>query len=405
VPLTLLGAICHAKRRRINMSLISIPTSFRARSKFLGLLSVVGGVFFLFLFYTQSYFNYSIVGKISSSAASHIQPFIDTKFGFQQDLSLKLPEVDFIQYKDYTPHHHKPEIKQETFSTFFCSLNASVHDPYFAATLNLVYRNLWSPTSASKSRPFTVFVAPFVSQEQRDIFAGAGAIVQELALLPWQPHITGVWGRWRDQFSKLHFWNQTQYSAVVYLDSDAFTIANIDSVFDDVKPQRCNETKLDPDDVPFKDELCDYTFAGVGDLGGGVNGGFLVVVPDTAMYDRLIRNYVRVDEYDNSYAEQSFFRWQFAPDGPFPAQILPRKYNAFFPTPGDEGVVNVIHEKLWAFDNGAEWVSGIWASGWKEMREFYDSEAFKEARALDGPLFKASVGSEDHSNDTPEPID
>ena len=136
------------------------------------------------------------------------------------------------------------------------------------------------------------------------------------------------------------------------MDSDAFPIQNIDSVYDEVPTQRCDESKLFPEDLADKDELCIYNFAGVANFGGGVNGGFLVVAPNVAMHQRLLRNYVKVDQYDNSVAEQSFFKWQFAEDGPFPALILPRKYNAYFPSPEDEGLVSIVHEKLWALNGG-----------------------------------------------------
>jgi inositol 3-alpha-galactosyltransferase len=368
-------------------------SSVSRQARFLSILSLVLGCTLFFLFYTHSFSDYIVFNKPSHPTPTHhTEQFVETKFGFQQDLDLlTYPSIDLKIFRNHKPHNFAIDIadgtKQETFATYFCSPNSSVHDPYFAATLNLVYRNLWSPTISSKSRPFTVFVAPFVTQEQRDILAGAGAVIHELDLVPWEPNVAGVWSRWRDQFSKLHFWNQSQYDTIAFMDSDAFPIKNIDSVFDDVHSLQCNESMLDEDEAVVKEEICNYGFAGVFNYGGGVNGGFLVVKPNHAMYQRLMRNYQRVDEYDNSVAEQSFFLWQFAEDGAFPAQMLPRKYNAFFPNEEDNGQVSVVHEKLWAIrDTDAPWLRDIWGTGWREMVEYFDSPKFLTDRERDGRL-------------------
>jgi alpha-N-acetylglucosamine transferase len=316
--------------------------------------------------------------------------FKEDRYDFQDELpALVRPDVSLATFRSHRPHNfiENTLIPQETFATFFCTRNGSLLDPYFAATLNLVYRNLWSPTIASKSRPFTVFVAPFVPQEQRDVLAGAGAVIQELPLVLWEPTIEGVYVRWRDQFSKLHMWYQTQYSRIAFMDSDAFPIANIDAVFDEVVEQKCHTSRMTLEDwaEPEKEGLCEYVFAGVSDLDGGVNGGFLVIKPNLAVHKRLLREYMKTDEYDNTYAEQTFLRWHFAENGPFPAQLLPRKYNAYFPKDDDEGKVSVVHEKLWSLHNHrSEWLVNIWDEGWQEMVEFFNSPAFTLARDRDG---------------------
>lgn len=323
----------------------------------------------------------------------HHEDFVETSFDFQEDLTtLRQPKTPLAQYAKYPAHNYNPSFKQATFATYLCTRNASIHDPYFSATLNLIYRNLWSPISASKFRPFTVFVAPFITQEQRDILSGAGAIVQELDLLPWEPNVQGVYARWRDQFSKLHFWNQTQYSTIAYMDSDAFPLQNIDDIFDLVTTQTCGGP-LTFDELVTKDALCAYKFAGVPNWGGGVNGGFLVLSPNEAMHARLLRNYVKVDEYDNSVAEQSFLKWMFKEDGAFPVQMLPRMYNTFFPTVEDEGEAKVVHEKIWRLGEGQpKWLEGIWEKGWEEMVDFFDTDGFRRARMRDGGVDEIAGG-------------
>ena len=348
------------------------------------------------------FYHTTAVTTFQDAAASD---FIETKFDFQEDLrSLKFPKLDLADFKDYPPHHFvaNSSTPQDTFATFLCTRNGSLQDPYFAASLNLVYRNLWSPTIASKIRSFTVFVAPFVTQEQRDILAGAGAVIQELPLVLWKPNTSGTYDRWRDQFSKLHFWYQTQYSRIAFMDSDAFPIVNIDEVFDEATEQKCDSSKMTLEDwaQPDKEGWCEYVFSGVGDLRGGVHGGFFVLKPNRALHQRLLREYPKDDQYDNILAEQSFFKWHFAADGPFPAQILPRKYNAYFPSEKDEGEVSIVHEKLWSSDvKRASWLNGIWEDGWKEMIEFFDSDVFIEFREQD---LKASDPPPPHIVSAPE---
>jgi inositol 3-alpha-galactosyltransferase len=353
------------------------PTS--SQKRFAAILSLSLGSVLYFILFTQLF-------------SDQHEQFIEAHSEFQDDLdALTYPSIDLKIFRHHRPHHYNTDVatsgtKLETFATFFCTPNSSIHDPYFAATLNLVYRNLWSPTIATKrSRPFTVFVAPFVTQEQRDVLAGAGAVIIEIPLVHWEPNVVGVLSRWRYQFSKLHFWNQSQFDKIVYMDSDAFPIKNIDSVFDETHDQQCNELKLEEAELTAKDGLCHYIFAAVYHEDGGVNGGFLVIRPEQAMYQRLMRNYQRVEEYDNILAEQSFLIWQFASDGAFPVHELPRKYNAFTPLEADDGLVSVVHEKLWALsDSEAPWLHDIWGRGWKEMVEYFDSPKFLTDREKDG---------------------
>lgn len=174
---------------------------------------------------------------------------------------------------------------------------------------------------------------------------------------------------------------------VVFTDSDVFPIKNIEEVSDEVKDQHCDLAKVTLEDFaePKKEGLCDYILAGVRDFGGGVNGGFVVLKPNRAMHKRLLREFGKVDQYDNSQAGQSFFRWFWAKGGAFPAQMLPRGYNAYFPNAEDEGRVSIVHEKLWvAHNDTAPWLKDIIRDGWTEMVDFFNSDEFARAREADG---------------------
>jgi len=309
--------------------------------------------------------------------------FREVVFDFQKKGDWPQPSVDLTQFKTRRPHNLQAQRPAETFATFLCTPNTSIHDPYFAATQQLAWRFLWSPRTASKRYPFTVFVAPFIAQEHRDILAGAGANVVELDLVEWSPTVE-VYTRWRDIFSKLNMWAHTNFSRIAFLDSDAFPLKNIDDIFDLAKPQRCVPAKLGAQDSLHQVEMCDYTFAGVELLDAKVNVGVMVIKPNIWMHERLLRDMKTPDLFNHAEAEQGFLNWAFQKGGPFPAKMLPREYNGFFPRPEDEHVLKVVHEKLWAVNPQAPpWIAPLWANGWKEMVEFYDSPEFKRARERD----------------------
>lgn len=313
--------------------------------------------------------------------------FNNAVYSFQGDLHNRAPRTDLSRLKTFRPHNLHPEEIRPTFATFLSTRNASVQDPYFAAAQSLVYRMLWDPKIASKDYPFTVFVTPFVAQQQRDVLAGAGANVHELELVDWQPAAEGVPARLRDSFTKLNLWGLVEFPSIAYLDLDAMPIRNIDEVFEIAEPQTCVSTKLSEKEFKVKDDICDYVFAGVENVGhgSGINGGFMVLQPNEAMHHRLLENYVRKDHYDNRAADQGFLNWQFAQNGPFPARILPRKYNALYPQASEEDELSIVHAKLWSQSTEAvPWLSSNWNVTWNTMVKFYDSKAFAVAREIDG---------------------
>ena len=177
-------------------------------------------------------------------------------------------------------------------------------------------------------------------------------------------------------------WNQTQFTRIAFLDSDAFPLQNIDDIFDISTPQKCVAQKLEPEDLTHEQEICDYIFAGTEMLDTKeINGGVAVLSPNTAMHTRLLRNMVKTDQFDASMVEQGFLNWQFNVSGPFPTNFLPRAYNGFFPQPDERFQLKVVHEKLWALDL---WGDNLFNSTWTEMLQFYDSPNFLELRQRDG---------------------
>ena len=257
------------------------------------------------------------------------------------------------------------------------------------AIQSLIYRVLWSPRSRTAAFPFVVFVANFVTPEQREVLSGAGAVVRELAPLEWNPNVEGVQHRWKDLFAKLNMWGQTEFSRILFLDADAFPVTNIDSIFDLAPIQNCVESKLQLDDSLLDGtSVCEpYVFAGVpqnpfDETNININVGSMVFSPSERMHQRLLQNYVKTDRYDCLMAEQAFLNWQFSVDGAFPPTRLERQYGGFFPAEDEEGKLKVVHEKLWS--DQRTWMKQEWLTQWQEMLSFYTHPKFMEQREGDG---------------------
>ncbi|ROV98132.1 hypothetical protein VPNG_08585 [Cytospora leucostoma] len=287
--------------------------------------------------------------------------FNEAKYEFQQDLLLYTqPVFDVAKLRQYKPHNdHGPG--QPAFATYLSTRDNSVHDPYFLSAMQLVYRVLWDPRSRSQRHPAVVFVAPFIPQEQRDLLRAAGAAVRELDLL--------------------------DFSRIAFLDLDAFPVRNLDEIFSEsVAPrQRCDAELLAPEDRAHEREICDYVFAGHS-YGDGINVGVMVLEPNRYMHQRLLRESQDTSKFDNRMAEQAFLNYAFGQDGPFPTRLIGREWNGFFPQADEEGLLRVVHEKLWVPAQLPDWTKDIFRTGWFEMLTLYQSAQFEAMRADDALL-------------------
>jgi inositol 3-alpha-galactosyltransferase len=311
------------------------------------------------------------------------------EYSFQNDLNLDLPVSALHRFSTYAPLNHvadKTKSKPYAFATFMATRNPSLRDPYFLAIHSLIHRILWAPrTRTQKNYPFIVFVADFVTTEQRALLRGAGAIVRDLAPLEWYCNAPGVQRRWNDLFAKLNMWSEADFERILFLDADAFPLANIDHIFDSAPVQNCIEEKLALDDfLPDQTSVCEaYVLAGVPQApfskdAPNINVGSMLFKPSLRMHQRLVQNYQKIDHYDCAMAEQGFLNWQFGPGSAYPPTRLERQWGGFFPTDEDEGKLKIVHEKLWAVEHG--WLGKEWERGWEEMSTWYASEKFVELR-------------------------
>ena len=318
------------------------------------------------------------------------QTVIEAEYSFQKDLDLLLPLPALQRFSDYKPHNYVADSStpKYAYATFLATRNPSLKDPYFLAIHSLIHRLLWSPKSRTQKHPFIVFVADFVTPEQRALLSGAGALIRELAPIPWTPNVAGVQARWKDLFAKLNMWRETEFSRILFLDADAFPLQNMDAMFDLPPLSQCIPENLHLDDFLTDGPVCEpYVFAGIPQDpfsadNPNLNVGAMVFSPSQRMHARLLQNYPKTDKYDCLMAEQAFLNWQFGPRSAFPATRLDRTWGGFFPQEDEQAKLKVVHEKIWVADKG--WMKDEWEQGWRDMIVFYESLEFVSERERDG---------------------
>lgn len=309
-----------------------------------------------------------------------------------------VPRRDFAPLSKFAPQNIN-EPSKFAFATLYCSRDFDTRGPYFESTQSIIWRLLWSDYRSKY--PIIVFVCPFIPEDHRRIFRGQGAIVKEIELLddiiPDEEILTK---RWIDVLSKLNLWKEIEWNRIVFLDSDAFPIRNIDDIFDLAVEQQCNKEALSPEDktVVSKggEDMCNYVYAGVAQFSlDNINAGMLVLKPNLNMHAKLIRAAKSTQDYNVKDMEQGVLKSKnaFAADGPFPVNRLPPTWNAlpeyyinYLATGGEatEGPVRVLHVKmwnrLWGSWNNLTHLNDMWDLDWMKMCRFFDSDDFVKAR-------------------------
>lgn len=102
----------------------------------------------------------------------------------------------------------------------------------------------------------------------------------------------GIKDRYKDKswmmFSKLNIFNQTEFTKVLYIDSDCIVLKN------DIEKLFQNEN-----------------VSAVKDLGyGGLSAGVMLLKPDEKIFKTILKE-INTNAYDNTYSDQSFLNWFF----------------------------------------------------------------------------------------------
>ncbi|SEQ81724.1 glycosyltransferase family 8 protein [Microlunatus flavus] len=206
---------------------------------------------------------------------------------------------------------------------------------------------------AGSPYPFVVVVTPTITAEDRALLEADGCLVREVQPIRppagLQDHYANA--RFAEVWTKLAVWSLTEFDRLVVLDADMLAVQNMDELFDlELAPGqvaachacRCNPNKIATYPASWTPQHCAYTHVEAGEPSVAeadpyVNGGTLVLQPDRAVYEELLRELAAVQDLGRYvFAEQDFLNEHFR--GRW--VVLPYVYNALKTLPFQ-------HPRLW----------------------------------------------------------
>ncbi|UDJ81390.1 glycosyltransferase family 8 protein [Kosakonia oryzae] len=184
--------------------------------------------------------------------------------------------------------------------------------------------------------PLVVMVTPAIDDQMRQHLQTRGCRVQEVPVIGPDPALAHRYAneRFAEVWSKLAVWRLTEYQRVAFLDADMLVINNMDEVFslplaaDTIAAChacRCNPQRIASYPQSWRPENCYYSWCDDPEMHGHppasldnyLNGGFLVLTPDEAMYQQMMQRLAeKADISAYVFAEQDFLnevfrdRWQ-----------------------------------------------------------------------------------------------
>ena len=182
---------------------------------------------------------------------------------------------------------------KEAYVTFLSEVSK---DPWYGInTRLLLFQFKHDPLTYDPTRDFIVLTTPHIPLAVEDQLRAEGAIVirKELILnMPGQHDANGS-HVWKDQYTKLHAFNLTQYERVLFLDNDMMISKPLDEIWDDPgswPDAGLASTSQNGADHPHPPENTYHEF----------NGGFWMARPDEELFKTLLQ----VKGYDTWAQEQ-----------------------------------------------------------------------------------------------------
>ncbi|KIS45727.1 glycosyltransferase family 8 protein [Kosakonia radicincitans] len=184
--------------------------------------------------------------------------------------------------------------------------------------------------------PLVVMVTPVIDDKLRQHLHTQGCRVQEVPVIGPDPALAQRYAneRFAEVWSKLAVWRLTEYQRVAFLDADMLVINNMDEVLslplaaDTIAAChacRCNPQRIASYPESWQPENCYYSWCDDPGMHGHppasldnyLNGGFLVLTPNEAMYQQMMQRLAeKADISAYVFAEQDFLnevfrdRWQ-----------------------------------------------------------------------------------------------
>ena len=186
--------------------------------------------------------------------------------------------------------------------------------------------------------PLVVIVTDGIDAESRQLLAGEGCLLRDAEPIRPGSNLQGHYAnaRFAEVWTKLAAWRLTEFERVVFLDADMLVTQNMDELFSmeltagtiaACHACRCNPNRIASYPASWTPEHCFYTYCRGAEhtsepsmVDDYLNGGFLVLTPDEAVYADMIATLAAVDDLSRyPFAEQDFLneyyhgRWQPLP--------------------------------------------------------------------------------------------
>lgn len=240
------------------------------------------------------------------------------------------------------------------------------NDNYFVATRMVVWQLLHNPsTRINSSIDVFVMVTPDVSESRRERLKQDGVTLRPVEflhtsndgwLVPEEPRLA-------DMMAKLRLWELTEYSRILFIDSDFVLREPLDGIFDDPATQRVSTLRGNFDRFDSEEPLPEtYLLASLPETSDSnhdfppsnintpenMNGGFFMMAPDLVMFEHMKSIMDIEDAFDRKYMEQSLINYVHRKDGPMPWKETNFIWNIRYANENDfkEGIVSM-HEKWW----------------------------------------------------------
>ncbi|OXG71748.1 hypothetical protein C349_06972 [Cryptococcus neoformans var. grubii Br795] len=261
--------------------------------------------------------------------------------------------------------------KPEAYVTFLSSITDAW---YLLSTRLLLYQLHHHPHTSDPSRPLVVLTTSQIPTAVETQLMHQGAEVKRVELLVDGfpiPEEMGENHHWKDQYTKLHIFNLTAYSRLLYLDNDILLLQSLAPLWETNLPtvktggvagvgerNKLNMVENDKRTRPEEGEVKDY-----------LNAGFMMITPDGKTFDELRK----VRGYKPFYMEQALLNHYFDWEGAHPWEELDPLSVSHFPRKEDltRGYYS-LHAKMWKDEIDQE-VVDYWEESVKDMEQFWRS--------------------------------
>lgn len=177
--------------------------------------------------------------------------------------------------------------------------------------------------------PLVVMTTPAISDADCQILQDEGCVIKPVDPLYPRADLAQHYAsaQFGEVWTKLRAWQLTDYERVVFLDADMLVLQNTDELFTldlgDNPLAACHACRCNPNQIAsyppeWQPEQCHYTWQARGEQAPEsvdlyLNGGFLVLKPDNAVFDMLEKRIAAIDDLSAyPFSEQDLLNEVFA---------------------------------------------------------------------------------------------